>query len=302
MDYNEFKEFIKEYFRDMVGKSCRVEIKTVIKNNDTKLDAITVLGEGEEISPTLYLNDYYRQYNEGRDAEAIAAAMYGTYVEYKAKNDIDISIFSNMDKLKDKVVFKLINKGTNQKLLKNVPYVDFLDLAVVFYIMVETKEFEFATTLIQNNHLKIWGITKDEIIELAKKNTPNKLRADIFGLGEMIKDLISKNGEIDDDGINKFDCDDTGNIFVLTNKYRVNGASCILYEDVVKMFADYVNEDVYIIPSSVHEVILMPQEGNNADSLNEMVREVNMTILEHMEILSDHVYKYERETNRIIMQ
>ena len=111
---------------------------------------------------------------------------------------------------------------------------------------------------------------------------------------EVISDLV-KQSEFTDSQQLEEDVRDVP-MYVLSNKTKIHGAACILYENVVKDFADYLNRDIFILPSSVHEVILVPSQGaQKAQNLVEMVREVNETQVEEEEILSDSVYYFSRE-------
>ena len=106
-------------------------------------------------------------------------------------------------------------------------------------------------------------------------------------------------------------------MYILTNRNKINGAGCILYPDVLKTFADMMVHDLYIIPSSVHETLLIPIFPDDEDvvedpdsiyygmtqeeMLNAMIQEVNITQLTPEEVLSDHAYKYIRATGEIVM-
>ena len=89
-------------------------------------------------------------------------------------------------------------------------------------------------------------------------------------------------------------------MYVLTNESKLNGAACILYENVLYDFAQKLGADLYILPSSVHEVILLPKLSMfEKDELVNMVKEVNTEGVAADEVLSDHVYEYNR-TERLI--
>lgn len=295
MDYNEFKKYVKEYFEGLLGKTYRVEIKQVIKNNDTKLDGMIILGEGEDISPTLYLEDFYERYIHGRNLDEVLLTMYRFYMEYKTKNDIDTSLFGEKEKLREKIVFKLVNKEANKELLEDVPYIAFLDLAVVFYIIVNMGENEYATSLIHESHMALWDLTVEELVDISSKNTPKLLKADLMSMEEIAKELKSDIGEF-----GEVQLEAANQMYILTNRFRTNGAACILYDNVLKDFSEYIGSDIYIIPSSVHEVILIPDFGVCEEELNSMVIEVNNTELDRCEVLSNHIYKYERNTEKIM--
>lgn len=148
--------------------------------------------------------------------------------------------------------------------------------------------------MIHNSHCKMWNVDAGQLYEDARANTPLLLGAELKSMEEVISDLV-KQSEFTDSQQLEEDVRDVP-MHVLSNKTKIHGAACILYENVVKDFADYLNRDIFILPSSVHEVILVPSQGaQKAQNLVEMVREVNETQVEEEEILSDSVYYFSRE-------
>ena len=89
-------------------------------------------------------------------------------------------------------------------------------------------------------------------------------------------------------------------MYILTNKLKIHGATCIAYPRLLKRIADYLEDDLVIIPSSIHEVLIIPasitQEGYSLEDLQFMITETNDTILTDDEVLSNHAYIYERLT------
>ena len=93
---------------------------------------------------------------------------------------------------------------------------------------------------------------------------------------------------------------DTVPMYVLSNKANVQGASCILYPNLLKDFASAINGNFYILPSSIHECIFLPAESvEDPTTLQSMVKEVNMTQVEECEVLSDSVYFYDQSVGEL---
>ena len=177
-----------------------------------------------------------------------------------------------------------------------VPHVRVLDLALVFCCLVDASTLGTATILIYNQHLKLWNLTKDDLCSLAYKNTPILLPCEIRDMSDVIADLFSHAGPV-----SGFE-DIAGVIpmYVLTNKTKLNGSACILYHNLLQDFAETIESDLYLLPSSVHEILILPSYiDNTPKELSDIVREVNRTQLSAEEILSDHVYFYSRETGQI---
>ena len=177
--------------------------------------------------------------------------------------------------MKERIVYKVIRRESNEELLMQVPHECYLDLAIVYYALMENTEFGTATLLIRNEHLKEWGITKEEIAEAAKKNTPSLLRLEVRVLADYM--------------------------YIVTNSITSFGAAVMLYDDFWKRMRTLIGENFYVLPSSVHELILIPEcYVMDKRRLQEMVKEVNRTEVENEEILSDNVYYYSGKEDRLL--
>lgn len=318
MEYIEFIEYIRAAITTIFGDEKNVSVKKILKNNGVEYDALIIGEDKSNISPTIYLNSYYTEYENGRESGEIVNEIYNLYEKNCNEYIFDIDSFIDFEAIKDKIVFKVINKAKNIELLKDVPYLEKMDLALVPYCIVDSDFIGSATVLIHKSHLSIWRVTAEEIFEIALKNTPKILEAEIRNMNEIIKEMFISdlqrkqvNGEISFD----FDVDKkadelldelgTGNgieMFVLTNVHKLNGASCMFYKDVIESFATEKKANIYILPSSIHEVILVPAvEGLSKNELSLMVQDVNREELSAEEVLSNHVYVYDYKNNELIM-
>ena len=297
MTYQEFKNNIIHTVSAKLGPSYRVALQDIIKNNDTHLDGLTILSENSNISPTIYLNYYYDQYQNGKSLSCIQEDIMLSYQKNVPAKNIDISFFTEFTKLKDRIIFKLINYERNKELLSKVPHIRYLDLAIVFNCFIESLTDGYATILIHHHHLSYWNISCEELYSLAKRNTPKLLPYHLQNMSDVLDELFATE-PVD------WLCDDFSPIpmYVLTNICKLHGSGCILYEDLLVLISQKINNDFYIIPSSIHEVLLIPAENATSyDELSSMVREINSTQLSREEILSDHVYFYSRHTRKITM-
>ena len=297
MNYQNFKENIKHVIQNQLGSDVTVTIQEIIKNNNTHLDGLTILSDTLNISPTIYLNYYYRQYLKGKTMDEIYREILTVYRENTPRNNIDISFFTDYEKVKKRIVFKLINYDRNKALLDKIPYIRYLDLAIVFNCLVTSDANGSATILIYNHHLAFWNITKDDLYTLAMQNTPKLLTYDLRNMTDVLEELMS-------DAALESDITDIElpiPMYVLSNTCKLNGSSCILYKNLLPMLGKKLDSDFYILPSSIHEVLLIPAYEHNSEELTKMVREVNATQLANEEILSDHVYYFCRETGKLCM-
>ena len=324
MDYENFISYIKDGIMHIMGTGVEVKTHKILKNNDIELDALTILEKDNSISPTIYLNYFYEEFLKGKEIGDVINEVYGLYEEHRKKLNFDKDFFMDFDKLRDRIAFKLVNTKSNSKLLKDIPHIAFLDLSIVFYCLLDNDYLGTATALIHNVHRDMWEVSTKELFELAKINTPRLLKCEIKDMNDLIKEIL-----VDDLQKTIFERDDRYDrncinteaekvaeglmknitqvkdqlaMYVLTNNQRTNGAVCILYDEILKKFAEKVDCDVYILPSSVHEVILVPAtEGIDGKELSVMVREVNQKELDKIDVLANNIYYYSRERDEIMI-
>ena len=296
MEYKEFVEYIKMNAGYIAGEGGNITINHVIKNNGCEMDGLVNMEKGKDIAPTIYLDSFYELYTNGENIKNIIRQIEVIYEQNKNNVTFDVNILKHFDTIKDKIVYKVVNYRSNDKLLEQVPHKRILDLAVVFYCLLDNEYGRSATALIYNNNLKNWNVTIDDVYKAALKNTPDLLHSKISSMAALFEKCgVNVDGE-------EVDLKDyvPSDMYVLTNESKLNGAACILYENVLYDFAQKLGADLYILPSSVHEVILLPKLSMfEKDELVNMVKEVNTEGVAADEVLSDHVYEYNR-TERLI--
>ncbi len=300
MEYEVFKQHIRDSVEEQTKKGGKVFVNHIIKNNGRELDGLVIMEEGCNVAPTIYLNSYYEQYQDGRKMSDIVREIIDIHRANKNNLKFASDMFNDYANVKDKVVYKIVNYDKNLKLLLDIPHRKMLDLAIVYYCLLEQDKGMSATALIHNSHIKSWNITENQLYEDAIINTPRLLRSCIKPMSTILREMI----EIEDDD-EKEESDTQligreGEMYVLTNENRVNGAACMLYEKVLDKFADLMEADLYILPSSVHEVIILPKQNSyDKKMLQDMVREVNVEGVATDEVLSDNVYEYCRKDRMI---
>ena len=296
MEYKEFVEYIKMNAGYIAGEGGNITINHVIKNNGCEMDGLVIMEKGKDIAPTIYLDSFYELYTNGENIKNIIRQIEVIYEQNKNNVTFDVNILKHFDTIKDKIVYKVVNYRSNEKLLEQVPHKRILDLAVVFYCLLDNEYGRSATALIYNNNLKNWNVTIDDVYKAALKNTPDLLHSKISSMAALFEKCgVNVDGE-------EVDLKDyvPSDMYVLTNESKLDGAACILYENVLYDFAQKLGADLYILPSSVHEVILLPKLSMfEKDELVNMVKEVNTEGVAADEVLSDHVYEYNR-TERLI--
>lgn len=301
---------VLQKMQEEMGEGIKVSLQDVTKNNGVVLTGLTIAQKDVNISPTIYLEDFYEAFLNGKSMEEIMEEIKEIYYRSKIDKDIDMKFFTEFDKAKERIVYKLIHYDKNRELLKEVPHREYLDLAIVYYYLVDMEEFTNATILIHHKHLENWNVTEADLYEVARENTPELLEVKFCGMLEILKELaggdfLFGDGQEEDwlDELlveTRTFTDDIG-MYVLSNHTRLYGAVTILYDGVMEECCKKLGGNFYILPSSVHEVILVPDRIDiTKDNLIRMVREVNATQVEEQEQLSDFVYYYNAKTKGIL--
>lgn len=297
MDYNEFVEAVKKEV-EMRVQDCTTDIRECVKNNGLRLQGLIIIKANNSLSPTIYLNDFYSMYDSKKYSfERIIDKIIEIYEGSIMECDFEADFFRDFTKAKNNIAYRLVNFDKNAEILTEHPYIKYMDLAITFYYKMDQKYIDNATIFISNEHMENWGITKEELYEWCTINSPKLLKPDIQDIYDVIMDRIDKAIV---QKISKAEDDIKGNMYVLTNDKMSYGAACILYPDILKEFSKKCGADFYIIPSSIHEVLLVPKKDDiDPYHLKELVKEVNKTEVLVTDVLSDNVYYYSRENDEI---
>lgn len=304
MTIKKFANEVKCKVMENLGERYEVKLQEVQKNNNVRLLGLIILAKEQNISPTIYLDDFYEAYCNGCTMERVVEGVLHIYENDTPKRSIDMSFFKEFAKVEDRICYRLINAQKNRELLEQIPYIPFLDLAICFYYSFHNEKFGEGSILIYNSHVEMWKTSKEELLRLAYKNTPKIFPRDINSMETVIKELLQekyeKNGEFFMEEEEQQQFFQEVPLQVLSNKQKVHGAACILYEGIMEQIADKMQGNFYILPSSIHEVILLADTGTEAPAdLRKMIKEVNETQVEAQEILSNNLYYYSQEKKTI---
>ena len=174
---------------------------------------------------------------------------------------------------------------------------------IVFYVLLDVNSQGTATMTVNNEHLQYWDVTADELLALDRKNVARLLPAELFTMQQAVDVILCTVPGKRENLLNESVTEADDFMYVLSNPIRSFGAACIIYPDVLDMAGQVLGEDYYVLPSSVHEVVLVPaSKGMKPEDMNAMVTEINQTQVAEEEILSNHAYLYQREARRLVMQ
>ena len=287
---NGFVNEVLEEIKLIVGSNANVLCHEVLKNNNVRLHGITIATPGENISPVIYIENFMDKDMSSRDV----AKTIITQIAKKRNPVLNIKVedIKDFDNVKHRIYCKIISREKNKELLRTIPHATFCDLAVILIIDLGKNSDGTMAVKVNENILSLWNKTFDELYPFARENTERMFPAKFRGMAEMIAEISGMPVEMDS-------IHDVG-LYVLTNEVGMNGATCIIYPDILCRIADKIKSDFVIIPSSIHEVIIQsicPEI--TIEDLNQMITEVNREEVPDEDILSDHAYVYRRETKKI---
>lgn len=299
MEIREFAEKVCTGTAEKLGPEYKVCVNKVVKNNGVLLRGITIRKQEEKTVPVLYLEDLWEKYQEDGDLDDIINEVLDRHAESLPMDLPGVEKFCDFGKIRDGICFRLFGRAGNEAFLEDLPYVEFLDMAVCFYYVDEADREGLNKLLTVNNGLmKRWGTDTEELFRLASQNTPRIFPGECRALDQMIMKLMSL-----DMGGGEGKCPGFSfegfPIQVLSNSQRYYGAACILYPGLLERTAEREGS-FYIIPSSIHEVILVEEEGvKSVDKMKEMVCQVNREVLEPEEVLTDSLYYYDAAEKKV---
>jgi len=320
MNLLQFAEAVKMGLGKNFDDGTQITINSVRKNNGVLLTGVVIMEKNSNIAPTIYLESFYEEFKRGKELKEVVSELVQVYRKNRIKHCDELDFFHDYQTVERKIFYKLINADKNKELLKEVPYVSYLDLAIVFYCDCSSELFGSAAILIKNNHIKMWGVSVDKVYQAAMDNTPKNKPYEIKTMEEVMKELFAADirKELEKSHISfsekwveemaaqmlasELPAEGRTPMYILTNTERLHGAACMLYQRLIEDFAKKLNDNLYILPSSVHEIIMIPASfAGKASQLKEMVEEINATQVEAEEVLSDSVYFFNRLTKKLEM-
>lgn len=285
MDFQNYTKMLQCKVQLFLGNSYEVMIKEVVKNNGIVLTGILAKNDSSNIFPTIYINQYFDDEMTVDEIEYLAMKLSKKLV---MDDSIDLDIiddFTNYEMAKSRIAFKLINAEKNKELLLDIPHRRFHNLAVCYYYLAkEDADRGSAFVLIRDNHIKMWGVEEKDLYNIAYKNTIELLSFSCVDIMDMVRNLS---------GIRLYE-DIKVNMYVLTGKSKLNGAAAMLYNEYMKEVSEMIGGSFYILPSSIHEIIILSEEYVQSEKeLLYMVSQINRTEVEDELVLADSVYYYD---------
>ena len=302
-----FAEGVAEQISNYLPEELHNMEFTVIentKNNGVVLTGLNVHIPGENISPVIYMNDFYDEIRKGEPIdetmERIASCI--EHCRHDAMLNLKVGLH-DIDTFKDRVTPMLINAKANREMLQTMPHVLVEDLAMIFKVDMSLPGGDSRGTMkVKNEMLENWGITKEELHAKAISNVQTYDNLVLMPMSEMVFELSSgveantnllENPQMISDYESEM-------MFVLTNESRHHGTSALVCPEVMNKINELMPNGFYILPSSIHETLIVSKEcGMGGKELGQVVREVNRDMVSREEVLSDRVYEYDKDLGKI---
>ena len=293
MSIEGFGQLLSEEVKVLMGSDFEVDYREILKNNGVKFHALIIRHKDRAVAPTIYFDSFYEEYKCGELLMTIAGRIVETYHRFMPSEDQSMDFFEDFSKVSGKLFFKVVNLKKNKKKLEDVPYRKLLDMAMVPLCRVQSRLLGDGVITIQNSHLREWEISEDELWENIGENAAKTAPPRISGLMEIIEKATGQSTE----------CDDFSGVYVVSNESGHLGAGAVFYPGLLKGLSEDFESDLYIVPSSIHECLVIPDPNLEMDpsNLKEIIHEVNTSTVSEEDVLSDNLYRYDYETDKVFM-
>lgn len=290
LNYQDFIRELREALYYLIPNNVKLDIFPVLKNNSLHLDGLVLHREDSKVSPNFYLQEYYDRYMEGSAISQLAEGIIEHWEEVEKNCPVEVLPMS-FERCKSSIIYRLVNAKRNQELLEEIPHVPFQDLAIIFYYLVSQDQEGIGCIRISNDLMEQWEASTQTLMEWAGRNTPRLFPACCNPMSQILAQIIYHSS----DEIKSVQGCPLDEPYVLTNRIGIHGATVWLYPQLLEKLASYFGKNVFILPSSIHELLILPDDGRfQQTDLIQMVAQVNEECVAPEEILSDSIYYYDR--------
>lgn len=296
-------EQIKEYLPPEY-ESVTCSVKEQNKTNSVLQVGIQVDKPGHAASPIVYMESFYNEVRSGEPMDKIMRNIAEVIQDALDGPALDQSIrIEEFESVKDYLSVMVVNTAENRKLLEQVPHKEVADLSLLCYVDLPVDQGSYnATFKITEQMLQKWNVDREELFQIASENIIPANTPVLQNLEEVTRQILI--GGAPPENLLKKEIDFSNQeamILVLTNEKKNFGAAMMFEPQVMDKLSQSFPEGFYILPSSLHEVLILPDRGGiSPKELGAMVREVNQSQVEKMEQLSDRVYRYDKEKQKIV--
>ena len=291
----DFKEFVNKLEQDLkdamadISPGATVDVRSVEKLQEGSYTGITISPAGGNVGMNLNANQLFDQMQDGQSYEGVLAVAVSTAERgLHVMPAVDVSELMNYEAAKKYLCFDVVGSDRNADMLEKVPHTDKENISMVYRLQLDSTENGAATVLITNAMMEQFGVTKEQLHADAMENAQEIRPADFRTMAAVMAEMMGMPEEMM--------ADMAPPMYVATNQDKVQGAAVMFYPDFMDQAAKKLGGDIFILPSSVHEVLILPDDGNmNAQELKEMVTSINASEVSPEDRLTDSVYHYDAQ-------
>lgn len=291
MTYETFRNEVLQGLQSREIGNVSLSLTKTLKSNGEMKHGVVFKSPSSNTSPTIYLEEFYEFYQATKDFDTVIDRLSDLYRSLPViqVNETELYDFSTA---KSKIIMKLVNTEKNRTFLETVPHIPFQDLSIVYYYLIGKSDRMLLDMPVRDGLLKKWEIDTLNLHQQALANYNRLLPVKFGNLDQFLLDR----GLLENEYYAALSANDyTNSMYFLTNDFFSNGAVLMTCKNLMDKIADFFEEDFYIIPSSIHEVLLFPKsKAPSKEKLDQMIQEVNRDYLDPAEYLSDHAYYYSR--------
>lgn len=292
MNYDDFKKEVEAVVKDYLPdeyKDAKVSITTVSKIGMT-YDSLTVRPEGQVAAPAANLNAFFEDYQDGKPFDEVMDKI-ADVIQTEAPSHLqNMSWLMDYDQVKDHLFIRVSGAENNEELINKAPHKMVDDLVITCHIAVDQGPNGMASTVVNNDLMEHYGITEETLFKDAMESAPEVMPLKIDSMYNIIAGMMPD--IMADDMLPDAPAPGMSDMMIVTNQAMVNGASALFYPGVMDEVADKIGGDFVMLPSSINEVIILPDTGDY-DRLQDMVQTINAHEVDPKEQLSDHVYHFD---------
>ncbi len=290
--------YLEDHLPPDISDKATLSITEIIKNNDQKLLALSIHEPDIDANPNIYLDEYIEDYRAGKNIDDILQSIADMYMSCRDPQirGFDISDITEFDKVANRLVTKIVNTDLNKEFLAVVPHKEFGDLSVFTQVRLDESNGMMASITLRNDILDRWDVAFDDVLDKANENDLKVTQPRLTPMDKIIS-CMKRLEEYEQDGFLPNPKDVIIPMYVLSTEDKIHGAKLLNQQEIMDKIAEFLNSDFIALPSSIHEVIILPMDRNNMDlnELSMMVKSINGEVLNPTDVLSDHPYVYSKE-------
>ncbi len=299
MNIKEFSYYVEEHIREFLPEEIRESVVVSVhpkrKANDVQQYGLMMRMGTEKVSPNFHLEDAWKEYESGMEMQEVLGNLVQEYMKYRdIQKHIHVDESMEYEAVKDRVVYQVLNKEANRNNLRERIYTDIGQGFVKVYA-IHQKLNGFGTEgsiAITHDVVKRFEYDAEEIREDAEENTPRIYPAVFAPVGQILDDA----GQGESASNNTAEME----LHVLTNTAVHWGAGALFYPGMQEKIAEQFGRNYYVLPSSVHEVMIAPEKPGIRDGkLEQIVRRINREKVSREDFLSNKVLFYDREKGQL---